>query len=517
MAVLWLASLAAAGYAGALAYRNRATIRTMLAANPVLETNLYNLSLREVALPIEGRSESRGGIEGRDGGVAPLRDGVLVADRMGLMWYLGPDLTLGALNARIPVNYSEFETDPYNVETTIRSRFAVKDILTQESPTGALRLLSSYNHWYAEDDCYSLRVGILETTTEDLISGNVDADWATIWETDCVALSENPGGIRNPTLGAGGRLVALTDDQILFAMGGFGPATPNDPDGPYGKTVLIDLVTGESSHYSKGHRNPQGLAASSDGEIWLTEHAERGGDELNRIVEGEDYGFPIVSYGTNYESMVWKTNPRQGRHEGYRKPLFAWVPSIGSSQLIVLEKDLFRYWKGDLIVSSLRANSLFRVRVEDDRVIFVEPIRIGHRIRDITERADGAIVLKTDGDVLVVITPFDMDRMRLGDAEPEVRGRILASGCSGCHSLTEGGAEGIGPTLWNVVDRPVAARPGYGYSDALRRTGGRWTSDRLRAFLEDPQGFAPGTTMEMTSSYTDQEISDLITYLQTLQ
>ena len=298
------------------------------------------------------------------------------------------------------------------------------------------------------------------------------------------------------------------------------PAETESVDNSYGKTMLFDLVTGQSRVYTRGHRNPQGLAVGSDGRVWSTEHGPKGGDELNRLLDGKDYGAPHVTYGTEYGMMTWPGNPYQGRHEGYEKPTYAWVPSIAVSQLIVVERDAFPYWKGDLIVSSLKDASLYRIRIEGDRAVFAEPIPIGHRIRDIIETADGSIVLKTDDDFLVYLEPASELSARQSDAP--ARGELLASQCQGCHTFEQGGASGLGPNLWGIVGRKVASADGFVYSDALRNSRpkldmGRWTPESLRSYIASPGTFAPGTTMELTTTYSESQVADLVAYLETLK
>jgi cytochrome c2 len=513
---VWLGSLAAAGLAGAYGYARRADILAYLASperTQIVNTNLYNLAVRSLPVPAEGR----------DGGIDPLGEGILFANRLGRTWYVDLDLTVRELGLRVPINFDEFDADPFNAETILKDQFAVKDLLVQPRREG-IRLLASYNYWYSDEDCYSVRVAGLETSVEAVL-GNEEGlsdRWKIVYETPCGELTEGPGGVRNPTLGSGGRLVALSDHEILVTIGGFGPeimepgaSRSQNRGNPFGKTLRLDLATGDSRIFTIGHRNPQGLAVSSAGEIWLTEHAERGGDELNRLVEGANYGFPLVSYGTNYESMVWVNNPRQGRHDGFERPMYAWVPSVGISQVKVIEGPLFEHWRGDVLVSALGSRTLYRVRIEEDRVIFVEPIEVIHRIRDVTEAADGTIVLKTDNNLLVFLRPVDATDLASLDAP--TRGSLLAAGCSGCHALERDTPAGIGPNLWGVAGRRVASREDYGYSAALGALGGTWTPELLRRFLADPDGVAPGTTMQMTRTYSDAEIGDLIAYLQTLR
>ena len=519
----WALSITAAGFAGMQAYKNRVKIRSLIhatQAGTLIQTNLYALQVQKVAVPTEGR----------DGGIAPLGDGVLVANRNGKLWFVDKAKDLHALEVSIPVNVSEFASDPYNQNTVSHERFGVKDILVQNGPYG-VRLLASYNYWHSDKDCYALRVSSLETTQDQLLSGGkgLDGNWRTVFETTpCRTLNMLKGGKRAVTIGAGGRLAALSDNQILLAVGGFGaeseavegPAETGSVDDSYGKTVLFDLVTGQSRIFTRGHRNPQGLAVGSDARVWSTEHGPKGGDELNRLLDGKDYGAPHVTYGTEYGMMTWPGNPQQGRHEGYEKPTYAWVPSVGVSQLIAVERDAFPYWKGDLIASTLKDTSLYRVRIEGDRAVFAEPIQIGHRIRDIIETADGTIVLKTDDNFLVYLAPAS--ELSASQSDAPARGELLASQCQGCHTFEQGGASGLGPNLWGIVGRKVASADGFVYSDALRASRstlnmGRWTPEALRSYIANPGAFAPGTTMELTTTYNESQVADLVAYLETLK
>lgn len=523
--IAWFLTVVGALFAGIYVHKYRATIRSLVQSvqpSEVIQTNLYILRMQKVAVPTEGR----------DGGIAALGDGLLLVNRNGKSWFVDHAKKLRSLNLGVPVNVSEFESDPYNVNTVSRDRFGVKDILVQSGPNG-VRVLVSHTHWFPETDCYALRVSSIETSYDQIVSGasGSENDWRSVFETaPCRTLNQLKGGKRAVTLGAGGRLAALSENEILLSVGGFGAesegvekesAAAASKDDSYGKIVLFDLVTGQSRIYTRGNRNPQGLAVGSDSRVWATEHGPKGADELNRVLDGRDYGWPHVTYGTEYEMMTWPGNPHQGRHDGYEKPMFAWIPSIGVSQLIVVEQNAFPFWKGDLIVSSLKSTSLFRVRIEDDRTIFAEPISIGHRIRDIAETRDGSIVLKTDDDFLAYLEPSSTDTAKGSDAS-SMRGQLLATQCQGCHTFVEGGSAGIGPNLWGIVGRRVASVDEFNYSEALeaarlKMTKGRWTTEALNDFLSYPESFAPGNTMQMTTSYNESQVSDLIEYLETLE
>jgi cytochrome c2 len=511
--VLALGVVAGSFYAGVLAHRNRAAIRARLGRlqeSSILQTSLYNLRVESIVVPAEGR----------DGGIAPLGDGILFVNRLGRFWYVDAAHAQHPLELRVPINLDEFEADPYNENTVNRQLFGVKDLHVEEDSAG-LRVYVSHNHWIADQDCYALRISRLETTRERLLA-NAPATWSTVYETrPCRPLTTQPDGVHhNPTLAAGGRMISMPGGRILVTVGGFGPETDltgGDPDAPFGKTILVDPATGESRAFTAGHRNPQGLALAPDGTIWLTEHGDRGGDELNRLRDGVHYGYPFVSYGTAYGTMTWPPNPEHpGRHDGFEKPIHVWTPGVGISQPIVIGATL-PHWENDVLVASLSGLSLFRVRVEDGRAIFAERIPVEHRIRDLTQAANGAIVLKTDDSQLIYLTAVGVDPAADRALSPTERGAVVASQCMGCHTMTRDGASAIGPTLWGVAGRDIGSAPGYAYSDALRTRPGDWSSANLRAYLAHPDSFAPGTTMLLPQPLDSAQIADLVTYLETLR
>jgi cytochrome c2 len=508
----WLVTTVAAAGAGAYGYKNRAKIRGLLKSvqsDPITTTNLHLVKTEKIVIPAEGR----------DGGIAALGNGILLASNSGSTWFVDSAKTLRALPIKVPINLAEFKADPFNQNTLYQELFGVKDIAVQTTSKG-VRLLASYAYWNVKSQCTTMRVSALETTQDKLIAGTVANTWETIYETTpCRPLEKQPDNKQRLGLGYGGRIVPVADGGIVLTVGGFDPENeivieaPQKRDNSYGKTIWINPETHESRIFTMGHRNPQGLAVAANGQIWLTEHAARGGDELNLLGDGKNYGYPRVHYGTQYEMMEWPHSKRQGRHDGYEQPMYAWVPSIGISNVVVLEKGGFPHWQGDVVVASLAAQSLFRVRVENDRVIFVEPIQVGHRVRDIVESNDGSLVMKTDDDFLIYMTA-----LRAATATtPLERGALIAATCEACHSMKPEGGDRIGPPLWNVVGREVAAQKGFNYSAAMKSQSGRWTEDRLKTFLKNPSGVVPGTTMTLTTQYTDQQLADVVEYLKTLQ
>ena len=161
------------------------------------------------------------------------------------------------------------------------------------------------------------------------------------------------------------------------------------------------------SVYSYGHRNPQGLAVHPvTDEVWDAEHGPRGGDELNLVVAGRNYGWPVISYGINYNDT---TLTEYRRHPDMEQPNFYWKPSIAVSGLDFYEGDLFPRWKNKLIVGSLAFQELHLLDLDGTRVMHDEVIMKGQgRIREAIEGPDGAIyVVLNDPDRIVRLVPTE--------------------------------------------------------------------------------------------------------------
>ena len=148
--------------------------------------------------------------------------------------------------------------------------------------------------------------------------------------------------------------------------------------------------------WSYGHRNVQGLAIHPQtGDIWTNEHGPQGGDELNRIEPGRNYGWPVIGFGVNYQTGL---AIHAGTHrEGMEQPVQVWVPSIGVSGLMIYTGDRFPEWRGNLFVGGMARHKLVRLTLDNRRVINEEALvpQMG-RIRDVRQGPDGCIYLVTD-------------------------------------------------------------------------------------------------------------------------
>ena len=156
--------------------------------------------------------------------------------------------------------------------------------------------------------------------------------------------------------------------------------------------------------FTLGHRDPDGLTLDkASGQVWLTEHGPRGGDELNRIQGGLNYGFPTISYGRQYDATL--INGGKTAQAGLEQPVYFWDPDIAPSGLTVYRGDMFPAWKGDIFIASLVGKTLVRLAMKDGKVAGEEPVLSGRceRYRDVTQGPDGALYVLTDGPAAAVL------------------------------------------------------------------------------------------------------------------
>ncbi|MFN5788554.1 MAG: PQQ-dependent sugar dehydrogenase, partial [Bacteroidota bacterium] len=155
--------------------------------------------------------------------------------------------------------------------------------------------------------------------------------------------------------------------------------------------------------FSYGHRNPQGLTMNPQtGDIWETEHGPKGGDEINIISKGENYGWPTYSIGINYNGT---TVSNDHKAEGIKEPIFTWTPSIGVCGITFINSDNFKSWNGNFLATGLAGQKLYRFVIKDNKIveenIWME--KMG-RFRNVIQGSDGAIYisLESPGRILKV-------------------------------------------------------------------------------------------------------------------
>ncbi len=156
--------------------------------------------------------------------------------------------------------------------------------------------------------------------------------------------------------------------------------------------------------WSLGHRNPLGIAFDLDGQLWTIEMGPKGGDELNRIVRGENYGYPLVSNGDHYSG---EEIPDHDTRPEFAAPAITWTPVISPGDFMVYDGDLFSGWKGDGFAAGLSSKSLVRIEFEGETAREAERFEMGKRMRAVAQGPDGAIWMLEDktGGRLLRLTP----------------------------------------------------------------------------------------------------------------
>ena len=193
----------------------------------------------------------------------------------------------------------------------------------------------------------------------------------------------------------GGRMVKYNfnnKEGILFTTAASGTERDlaQDDNSMFGKILFLSLDSEKKIIFSKGHRNPQGLLVYKDN-ILSTEHGAYGGDEINKILFRKNYGHPISSYGDTYsfdKILQERSNFKfKKNHDEFNfvEPIFSFVPSIGISEMIKVPEEFSKYWQNNFLVTSLNGRTIYRVEFDNkfSKLKYIEPIRIGERIRDI--------------------------------------------------------------------------------------------------------------------------------------
>ncbi len=218
---------------------------------------------------------------------------------------------------------------------------------------------------------------------------------------------------KNTLVHYGARMAFLPDNTLLINVGDgfdlreqaqnlsnhFGSLVRVTDDGKVPQdNPFIGVAGAQPEIYSYGHRNQQSIAVErGSGKIYQTEHGPRGGDELNLIEAGKNYGWPVATYGIDYSGA--RISPYTS-YEGTKQPLLDWTPSIGPSGMTIYDGAQFPDWQGDIFVSSLIYSKIIHIDMVDGAPqrqsdMFSE---IGDRLRDIRTGADGALYILSEGD-----------------------------------------------------------------------------------------------------------------------
>jgi glucose/arabinose dehydrogenase len=228
---------------------------------------------------------------------------------------------------------------------------------------------------------------------------------------------------RRQNANSGGRIAIASDGTLFVTIGDRSSSPPWDRaqqlDNHLGKIIHITAEGAAAPGnpfastpgarpeiWTLGHRTEEGLAFDGSGQLWETEHGPRGGDELNRIEKGKNYGWPVIVHGIDYPG----TTIGQGITEkaGLEQPVYYWDPVIAPSGLAFYHGSLFPSWEGNALVGGLRAQRLSRLTLKDGKVASEEPLLLDQhsRIRDVRVGPDGAVYVLTDTEgKLLVLKP----------------------------------------------------------------------------------------------------------------
>jgi glucose/arabinose dehydrogenase len=252
--------------------------------------------------------------------------------------------------------------------------------------------------------CYSLDAGgtaaVARARLDDGAKPRLD-------DVKVIFKQQGPGGANN----YGCRIVQAPDGNLFVTLGDhFGPRDQAQnlanhigkivrirpdgsapPDNPF-----VGRRDARPEIWAYGVRNPQGLAFDpATGKLWEQEHGPRGGDEVNIIEKGRNYGWPVIGYGIDYNGAKIHESTHKA---GMEQPLWHWVPSIAPSGMAFYTGDLFPSWKGNLFIGALAAALLVRLERDGDKITKEERLLTGlrERIRDVRQGPDGALWLLTD-------------------------------------------------------------------------------------------------------------------------
>ena len=283
----------------------------------------------------------------------------------------------------------------YNDYSEILQKKELKIINSNLDIITALDLLVSDGYMYVsavyvKDECAYL------TLYQAKISDLNNLDFVSIFDSnECVAMIQSGRVVK---LSGKNSLLLATAADVLIKKNEMDDK-PQNNNSIYGKILEIDLKTKEHKIFSKGHRNILGLY-SDENVILSTENGPRGGDEVNKIVINENYGWPEVSYGQKYNGR--EDYPSSHSEYGYKEPIYSFIPSVGISQIAKVNKKFSNKWEDNFLVASLNGNHLFRMKFDNsyEKVFYIENIFIGERMRDLIyfeEENVFLIALETSG------------------------------------------------------------------------------------------------------------------------
>ncbi len=276
------------------------------------------------------------------------------------------------------------------------SRFAITDIAVLIQTADTAQLLISYPRYNSARECVTVVVHSYQANFGPQPSLKRGKLW--FQSNPCVPVS----AVQH----AAGRMEVIDSKNAYLTIGDLGYSEIGNKAKRGTLGSVMQISANKVTQISSGHRNAQGILLIGK-DLYTSEHGPRGGDELNLVQRGIDYGWPIVTYGEKYSfgDYVKPTNPES--HNGFRKPLTYWVPSVAPTELIQLPADSsWGQWSSSIVLGTLREESLIFIQMKNKRVVGqMQTINVDERIRDMDLTKDGAIIATTDSGKLLIINP----------------------------------------------------------------------------------------------------------------
>ena len=274
------------------------------------------------------------------------------------------------------------------------SRFAPTDIAVLSEDANTAQLLISYPQLTQNPQCVRLVVFRYEYSKKD---ASLQKRERWFQGKPCVAIS----AVQH----AAGRIQVIDSTTAYLTTGDLGFPRINRPAARGWLGGVFEIKANSIKQISKGHRNPQGIVKIGNN-VYISEHGPRGGDELNLIKKGKDYGWPFVTFGQAYSSGDYVKPTKPGTHAGYEKPLYSWVPSVAPTELVQLPSG--PQWKAQqsqIVMGTLAEQVLIFIELlTPNKVGAVTSFDVGHRIRDLELMPDGTMVATTDDGKLLFIS-----------------------------------------------------------------------------------------------------------------
>ncbi len=274
------------------------------------------------------------------------------------------------------------------------SRFAITDIGVLSQTKTTADVVVSFPKYDRKRECVSLVLGSYQINLGKKVGVKPNGNWFT--SKPCVPVS----AVQH----AAGRIEVIDKASVYLTLGDLGFSKINNVKARGDLGSLFKVSKSKVEKISFGHRNQQGIALIGN-DLYASEHGPRGGDELNLISKGKDYGWPAVTYGEPYSAGDYVKPRVTGSHDGYVKPLKYWVPSVAPTELVVLPAGgTWGKWSSQLVMGTLREEALIFIELKD-RLTVGEVLKVGvdERIRDLEISAGGQIVATTDSGKLLFI------------------------------------------------------------------------------------------------------------------